>query len=60
MEKILLKELKNEYRMHELLQTMGQHIVRKDHPQELGRWSKLWIYKDIHNVLVKNSERDHL
>ena len=59
MEKILLKELKNEYRMHELLQ-MGQRIVHKDHPQELGRWNKLWIYKDINNVLVKNSEKDHL
>uniref|UniRef100_A0A7N2MG31 Disease resistance protein n=1 Tax=Quercus lobata TaxID=97700 RepID=A0A7N2MG31_QUELO len=29
--------------------------VHKDHPQELGQWSRLWIYKDIHNVLVKNS-----
>ena len=46
--------------MHELLQTMGQRIVHKDHPQELGRWNKLWIYKDINNVLVKNSEKDHL
>ncbi|KAF3949709.1 hypothetical protein CMV_024454 [Castanea mollissima] len=34
---------------------MGQSIVRKEHPQEPGRWSRLWIYNDIHNVLVKNS-----
>ncbi|XP_030937948.1 TMV resistance protein N-like isoform X2 [Quercus lobata] len=54
-EKSLIKELKNEYRMHELLQTMGQRIVRKDHPQEPATWSRLWIHKDIHNVLVENS-----
>ncbi|KAF3958306.1 hypothetical protein CMV_016774 [Castanea mollissima] len=34
---------------------MGQCIVRKDHPQEPGTWSRLWIHKDIHNVLVENS-----
>ena len=59
-ERSLLKEFKNKYKMHELLQTMGKSIVRKDHPQEPGQWSSLWIYKDIHNVLVKNSVRDHL
>ena len=56
----LLKDFQNKYKMHELLQTMGQSIVRKEHPQEPGRWSRLWIYNDIHNVLVKNSVRDHL
>ena len=59
-ERSLLKEFKNKYKMHELLQTMGKSIVCKDHPQEPGQWSRLWIYKDIHNVLVKNSVRDHL
>ncbi|KAK4570852.1 hypothetical protein RGQ29_029635 [Quercus rubra] len=54
-ERSLLKEFQNKYKMHELLQTMGQSIVRKEHPQEPGRWSRLWIYNDIHNVLVKNS-----
>ena len=59
-ERSLLKDFQNKYKMHELLQTMGQSIVRKEHPQEPGRWSRLWIYNDIHNVLVKNSVRDHL
>ncbi|KAM4075822.1 hypothetical protein ACJW30_12G017900 [Castanea mollissima] len=54
-ERSLLKDFKNKYKMHELLQTMGQSIVRKGHPQEPGRWSRLWIYNDIHNVLVNNS-----
>ena len=40
--------------MHELLQIMGQDIVH----QEPGKWRKLWLYKDIHNVL-KNMVREH-
>ena len=39
---------------------MGHDIVCRDYPQEPGKWSKLWLYKDIHNVLMKNTVRDHL
>ena len=46
--------------MHELLQKMGQHVIRQDYPQEPGKWSKLWRNKDIHNVLMKNTVRDHI
>ena len=59
-ERSLLKEFKNKCKMHELLQMMGQSIVRKEHPQEPRRWSRLWIYNDIHNVLVKILVTDHL
>uniref|UniRef100_A0A7N2LHY9 ADP-ribosyl cyclase/cyclic ADP-ribose hydrolase n=1 Tax=Quercus lobata TaxID=97700 RepID=A0A7N2LHY9_QUELO len=53
-EKSLLKEYENKLWMHELLQIMGQDIVRRDFPQEPRKWSKLWLYEDIHNVLMKN------
>ena len=43
--------------MHDLLQIMGQDIVRPDYPQEPEKWSKLWLHKDIHNVLMKNMVR---
>ena len=46
--------------MHELLQIMGQDIVHQDFPQEPRKWSKLWLYEDVHNVLMKNMVRDHL
>ena len=59
-EKSLVKYFENKYWMHELLQRMGQDIVCRDYPQEPGKWSKLWLYKDIHNVLMKNTVRDHL
>ena len=59
-EKSLVKYFENKYWMHELLQRMGQDIVCRDYPQEPGKWSKLWLYKDIHNVLMKNMVRHHL
>ena len=37
---------------------MGQDIVRRNYPEEPGKWRKLWLYKDIHNVL-KNMVREH-
>ena len=39
---------------------LPQDTVRKDCPQDPGKSSRLWLYKDIHNVLIKNSVRDHL
>ncbi|XP_050254802.1 disease resistance protein Roq1-like [Quercus robur] len=54
-EKSLLKEYENKLWMHELLQKMGQDIVRQDCPQEPGKHSKLWLYKDIHHVLMTNT-----
>jgi hypothetical protein len=59
-EKSLLKEYENKFWMHELLQKMGQYVIRQDCPQEPGKWSKLWQNKDIHNVLMKNTVRDHI
>ena len=46
--------------MHDLLQIMGQDIVRRDYPQEPEKWSRLWLYKDIHSVLMKNTVRYRL
>ena len=53
--KSLLKHCENTFWMHELLQIMGQDIVR----QEPRKWSKLWLYNDSHNVLKKNMVREH-
>ena len=46
--------------MHDLLQKMGQDIVRRNHPNEPAKWIKLWRYNDIRNVLMKNTVRDCL
>ena len=59
-ERSLLKDHDSHFLMLDLLQEMGQDIVRNNCPQDPGKWSRLWLYKDIHNVLIKNSVRDHL
>ena len=41
--------------MHELLQDMGQELVRRESPKEPGRRSRLWIYEDVIHVLKNNT-----
>ena len=41
--------------MHDLLQDMGQEIVRRESPSEPGGRSRLWIYDDVIHVLKNNS-----
>ena len=41
--------------MHDLLQDMGQEIVRSESPKEPGRRSRLWIYKDVIHILKNNT-----
>ncbi|KAK9992808.1 hypothetical protein SO802_022511 [Lithocarpus litseifolius] len=46
--------------MHDLLQDMGQEIVRRESPREPGGRSRLWIYKDVIRVLKNNANLDEL
>ncbi|XP_030939790.1 TMV resistance protein N-like [Quercus lobata] len=46
--------------MHDLLQVMGQEIVRRESPKEPGGRSRLWIYDDVIHVLKNNSILDAL
>ena len=41
--------------MHELLQDMGQEIIRRESPKEPGGRSRLWIYMDFIHVLKNNT-----
>ncbi|XP_030965879.1 TMV resistance protein N-like [Quercus lobata] len=41
--------------MHDLLQEMGKNIVYKECPKEPGKRGKLWLFKDINDVLTKNT-----
>ncbi|KAL5776122.1 hypothetical protein ACOSP7_009048 [Xanthoceras sorbifolium] len=40
--------------MHDLLQEMGWKIVREQHPDDRGKWSRLWLSEDVHQVLTEN------
>ena len=39
--------------MSNLIQEMGWDIVRQESPQEPGKCSRLWFYKDIDYMLTK-------
>ncbi|XP_031286195.1 TMV resistance protein N-like [Pistacia vera] len=41
--------------MHDLLQQMGQQIVKRECLEEPGKRSRLWMETDIHHVLTKNT-----
>ena len=59
--KSLLKILdKNILWMHDLLEEMGRYIVRQECPNEPGKRSRLWLYKDIDNMLKRNTVRGYL
>ena len=56
----LLKLHGNQLWMHDLLQEMGREIVRKESPHDPGKRSRLWLPKDVENVLNRNTVRDYL
>ncbi|KAH9726992.1 Disease resistance-like protein DSC1 [Citrus sinensis] len=48
----------NELQMHDLLQEMGQTIVRQESAKEPGKRSRLWDHNDVCYVLKKNKIND--
>ena len=56
-DKSLIKLQDNQLWMHDLLQEMSWDIVRKECPKDLGKRSRLWLHKDIDNVLTRNMVR---
>ncbi|KAL5776120.1 hypothetical protein ACOSP7_009046 [Xanthoceras sorbifolium] len=54
-ERSLITILDNKVCMHDLLQEMGWEIVREKHPNELGKWSRLWLSNHVQDVLAKNT-----
>ncbi|KAH9783003.1 Disease resistance-like protein DSC1 [Citrus sinensis] len=48
----------NELQMHDLLQEMGQTIVRQESAKEPGKRSRLWDHNDVCYVLKKNKGTD--
>ncbi|KAI3703046.1 hypothetical protein L6452_28800 [Arctium lappa] len=36
------------------IEEMGQYIVRRLHPEEPNKHSRLWIYKEIKDILVSD------
>ncbi|KAK9995061.1 hypothetical protein SO802_024764 [Lithocarpus litseifolius] len=54
-DKSLIKLQENKLWMHDLLQDMGKDIVHQECREDPGKRSRLWLYKDIDDVLTKNT-----
>ncbi|XP_057984815.1 disease resistance protein RUN1-like [Hevea brasiliensis] len=46
--------------MHDLLKAMGREIVRQQSPEEPGKRSRLWFYKDVKRVLSKDKGTEQI
>ena len=46
--------------MHDLLQEMGKNIVYEECPKEPGKRGKLWLFKEINDVLTENMVSSYL
>ena len=46
--------------MHDLLQEMGKNIVYEESPKEPGKRGKLWLFKEINDVLTENMVSSYL
>jgi hypothetical protein len=52
-DKFLITNVFGKLLMHDLLQQMGREIVQQE-LEELGNRSRIWYYKDAHEVLTRN------
>ncbi|XP_045798937.1 disease resistance protein RPV1-like isoform X2 [Trifolium pratense] len=40
--------------MHKMFQELGKKIIREQHPNEPRLWSRLWLYCDLHDAIIKS------
>eukprot|EP00261_Vitis_vinifera_P038522 XP_019079765.1 PREDICTED: TMV resistance protein N-like [Vitis vinifera] len=59
-DKCLITLCGNTITIHDLVEEMGREIVRHKHPEEPGKWSRLWDPKDISLVLRKKMYLEEL
>jgi hypothetical protein len=52
-EKSFITIRNQEIHMHKMLQEFGKQIVREQHPDEPRLWSRLWLYRDLHDAIRK-------
>jgi hypothetical protein len=53
-EKSFITIRNQEIHMHKMLQELGKKIVREQHPDEPRLWSRLWLYRDLHDAMITN------
>jgi hypothetical protein len=40
--------------MHDLFKELGRSIVREKSPKEPRKWTRMWDYRDFHNLISAN------
>ena len=53
-DRCLLTISNNKIYMHDLIQQMGWEIIRKEFPDELEKWSRLWDPNDVKHAFATN------
>jgi len=53
-ERSLISVSRDQVWMHNLLQKIGEEIIRRESPEEPGRRSRLWTYEDVCLALMDN------
>nr|ABF81430.1 TIR-NBS-LRR-TIR type disease resistance protein [Populus trichocarpa] len=59
-ERSLISVSRDQVWMHNLLQKMGKEIIRRESPEEPGRRSRLWTYKDVCLALMDNIGKEKI
>ncbi|KAI5559100.1 hypothetical protein BDE02_17G087000 [Populus trichocarpa] len=59
-ERSLISVSRDQVWMHNLLQKMGQEIIRRESPDEPGRRSRLWTYEDVCLALMDNTGKEKI
>ncbi|KAI9115232.1 hypothetical protein K1719_013551 [Acacia pycnantha] len=54
-EKSLMATIDQKIQMHGLVQEMGREIVRQKFPSKAEKWSRLWDFDDIHNIMQNDT-----
>ncbi|KAI9105116.1 hypothetical protein K1719_022832 [Acacia pycnantha] len=52
---IKIEKSSNHIQMHDLIRDMGRKIVNEESPNNPGERSRLWVHRDIVNVLERNT-----
>ncbi|KAK7257341.1 hypothetical protein RIF29_31245 [Crotalaria pallida] len=59
-DKSLITRKFNRIFMHDLLKELGKSIVREKSPKKPRKWSRLWDYEDLYNVMLENKASKNL
>jgi hypothetical protein len=51
-EKSLITIKNQEIHMHKMLIELGKKNIRDPHPDEPRLWSRLWLYRDLHDAMI--------